>query len=90
MAEGGSERSDSLTDGDSGGAVSVGAITADMLMGQSKSSAVEFIQFKDLPEPHTSSNKMYLVCAHCKCTVMGPGYGSLVQKEVNNHPFHFQ
>ena len=85
MAEGESERS--LTDGDSGGAVSVGAITADMLMGQSKSSAAEFVQFKDLPEPHTSNNKMYLVCAHCKCTVMAPGYGALVEKEVSNDPF---
>lgn len=78
MAEGGSQAPPS-----GGGAAPVANISADILMGQSKSSAAKFVQFKELPEPHTGNNKLYLVCVHCKCTVMAPGYGLLVNKEVS-------
>ncbi len=60
-------------------------ITEEALMGQSKSSAEEFLLFKDLPEPvHVEgTNKLMLVCLNCKCKVMRPGQGSLTEKEVS-------
>ncbi len=27
-------------------------------------------------------NKLFLICDHCKCKVMRPGYGRLTEKEV--------
>ena len=59
-------------------------ISAEKLMGQSKSSAEEFVDFKDLSEPQEGTNKLFLVCFNCKCKVMCPGYGTLVEKEVGH------
>ena len=60
-------------------------ISADKLMGQSKSSAEKFVDFKDLSEAQEDTNKLILVCFNCKCKVMSPGYGTLVEKEVGRN-----
>ncbi len=78
MAEGAGEPSAS-------GQIPAGlGISAEKLMGQSKSSAEEFVDFKDLSEPQEGTNKLFLVCFNCKCKVMCPGYGTLVEKEVGH------
>ena len=60
-------------------------LTADFLSSQSKSSADELIPFESLPEAREGKNKTDIVCGLCKCKVMGPGVGSLVEKEVGFH-----
>ena len=54
----------------------------DMIETQSKSKAEEFIQFSDVVNPGEGKNKLFLVCEHCKCRVIRPGYATLVEKEV--------
>lgn len=58
-------------------------ISEEKLMGQSKSSADNFVQFKDLSEPQEGTNKLVMVCLYCMCKIIRPGYGSLVEKEVS-------
>ena len=70
---------------DTGGASGqVGGITLtnDLIFGQSKSESSQFIQFKELEEPESNKNKLFLVCLHCNCKIMAPGFGTLVKKEV--------
>ena len=62
--------------------VPISGITAQLLMGQSKSNSEEFIEFSQLDEPEKDKNKMFLICKRCKCKVMRPGNGALVEKEV--------
>lgn len=49
---------------------------------QSKSSSEAFIEFSELEKPEEGKNQMFLICVHCQCKVMKPGYGRLVDKEV--------
>ena len=59
-------------------------LTNDIIFGQSKSGSSNFVQFKDLEEVGSEKNKLYLVCLHCNCKIMGPGYATLVKKEVRS------
>ena len=83
MAEGGSnaEVSGDKTAGDG---PSMDEITAGLISGQSKSMGEEFVQFSDLENPREGKNRMVLVCLHCRCKVIKPGYATLVDKEVTN------
>ena len=42
------------------------------------------MEFGDVERPEEGKNKMFLVCDYCKCKVMRPGYGKLVEKEVGS------
>ena len=57
-------------------------LTNDIIFGQSKSGSSNFVQFKDLEDVGSEKNKLYLVCLHCNCKIMAPGYATLVAKEV--------
>lgn len=81
MAEGGSNSGVSADQtGENGPPMD--AITAGLMSGQSKSTSEEFLQFSDLENPREGKNKLMLVCLHCKCKVIKPGYATLVDKEV--------
>ena len=62
-------------------------IPAGLVLGQSKSKSESFQEFGDL-DPETvgaaDKNGVFLVCRSCRCKVLKPGYGKLVDKEVNN------
>ena len=60
------------------------AVSSETLMGQSKSSAEELLEFRDLSDPKDGKNKLILVCFNCKCKIIRPGYCSLIEKEVNH------
>ena len=62
--------------------VSIGGASAALLMEQSKSEATDFVEFREVQSPEEGKNKLCLICEHCKCQVMRPGYGKLVEKEV--------
>ena len=63
--------------------ISSSAAAAALLMAvQSKSKAEELVEFKEVENPGEGTNKLFLVCDHCKCKVMRPGYARLVEKEV--------
>ena len=78
MAEGDSSSAD--------GAQQLGGIqlTNDIIFGQSKSESSNFVQFKDLEEVESGKNKLYLICLHCNCKIMAPGYATLVKKQVRS------
>ena len=57
-------------------------LTNDIIFGQSKSGSSQFLRFNDLGEVGAEKNKLYLVCLHCNCKIMAPGYATLVHKEV--------
>ena len=59
-------------------------LTNDIIFGQSKSGSSNFVQFKDLDDAESEKNKLYLVCLHCNCRIMAPGYATLVKKEVRS------
>ena len=78
-----------MAEGDSSSAGGAGAqqiegiqLTNDIIFGQSKSESSNFVQFKDLEEVESGKNKFYLVCLHCNCKIMAPGYATLVKKQV--------
>lgn len=79
-----------MAEGDSAsagsGAQQIGGIqlTNDIIFGQSKSESSNFVQFKDLEEVESGKNKLYLVCLHCNCKIMAPGYATLVKKQVRS------
>lgn len=80
-----------MAEGDSasastGGTQQIGGIqlTNDIIFGQSKSESSNFVQFKDLEEVESGKNKLYLVCLHCNCKIMAPGYATLVKKQVRS------
>ena len=81
MAEGDRAREGS-TEEQAPPTLAVSAETLTGLMGQSKSSADELVEFKDLSEPKEGKNKLILVCFNCKCKIIRPGYCSLIEKEV--------
>ena len=64
------------------------AVSPEALMGQSKSSAEELLEFRDLSAPKEGKNKLILVCFNCKCKIIGPGYCSLIEKEVSTLARH--
>ncbi len=57
-------------------------LAPETIMGQSKSEADEFINFSEVEHPREGKNKLFLVCEHCKCRVISPGYAAVVEKEV--------
>ena len=63
----------------------ISAATAALLTGQSKSNADTFLEFKDIENPEEGKNRLFIICDHCKCKVMRPGYGTLTEKEVSTH-----
>lgn len=71
-------------DGNGGATAQLGGIslTNELIFGQSKSGSSDFTQFKQLEVTESDKNQLYLVCRHCNCRIMGPGYGTLVKKEV--------
>ena len=77
-----------LSEGDSGTGAGAGgryislAQLQQALAGQSKSGAKVFVQFSDLENPEEGKNRAYIICAHCQCKVLKPGFGKLVEKEV--------
>lgn len=62
--------------------ISIGGASAAFLMEQSKSEATDLVEFREVQSPEEGKNKLCLICEHCKCQVMRPGYGKLVEKEV--------
>ena len=59
-------------------------IPVELVLGQSKSKSENFQEFGEL-DPETvgsDKNKVFIVCRSCKCKVLKPGYGTLVEKEV--------
>ncbi len=82
MAEG--DSASAGADGD--GSQQIGGIklTNDIIFGQSKSESSKFVQFKDLEDVGSEKNKLYLVCLHCNCKIMAPGYATLVKKQVRS------
>lgn len=80
MAEGSS--SSDCTEATSPGAQPLDGLSLDMISGQSKSESEEFVQFAEVENPKEGKNRLLLVCKHCKCKVMGGGYGTLVENEV--------
>jgi hypothetical protein len=81
MAEG-----DSSASACAGGSQQIGGIklTNDIIFGQSKSDSSKFVQFKDLEDVGSEKNKLSLVCLHCNCKIMAPGYATLVKKQVRS------
>ena len=66
-------------------------IPAGLVLGQSKSKSENFVEFGDL-DPETvgeEKNNVFLVCRSCRCKILKPGYGKLVEKEVNNSTFSY-
>ncbi|XP_003391598.1 PREDICTED: guanine nucleotide exchange factor MSS4-like [Amphimedon queenslandica] len=63
-------------------AVPISRVTAELLTGQSKSNAVQLIDF-DLAKCYgdDKKNSLMLICGNCKCKVMKPGTGTLIDKE---------
>ena len=49
---------------------------------QSKSSSDMFLEFSELENMREDKNSKCLVCRHCKCKVLKPGYGTLLEREV--------
>ena len=69
--------------GDSGGGGSEAGQALQMLIAQqSKSLSESFVEFSELEKPEDGKNQKILICVHCRCKVMKPGYGRLVEKEV--------
>jgi hypothetical protein len=62
--------------------LSMEEIAAGLKLGQSKSTGDVFVGFSDLESPQEGKNRMVLVCQHCKCRVIRPGYATLVDREV--------
>ena len=76
-----------MAEGDeaSGASAPTGGITLtnELIFGQSKSESSTFLQFKDLEGAESEGkNAHHLVCLHCNCKIMSPGFGTLVKKEV--------
>lgn len=74
--------------GDSGGGgrgVDPGEALQELIARQSKSSSESFVEFSELEKPEEGKNQKFLICVHCQCKVMKPGYGKLVEKEVRGH-----
>ena len=63
--------------------ISIGGASAAVLMEQSKSEAMDLVEFREVQSPEEGKNKLCLICEQCKCQVMRPGYGKLVEKEVS-------
>lgn len=53
-----------------------------LLSRQSKSSSEMFLEFSELENVTEDKNSKCLVCRHCKCKVLKPGYGTLLEREV--------
>ena len=49
---------------------------------QSKSGSESFLEFGALEGAGEGKNSVFLVCRYCKCKVLRPGYGTLVEREV--------
>ncbi len=71
-------------DGGTGNGPSMDEIASKLLLGQSKSKGDTFISFSALANPGDGPNRVVLVCQHCRCQVLKPGYATLVEKEVCN------
>ncbi len=56
-------------------------LSAGLILGQSKSKAEEFVEFKDLKD--SDKNSSMIVCQFCRCKILRPGYGSLEKEEVS-------
>lgn len=82
MAEGEGEAGPPSDPNSEGRGPAMEDITSGLMLGQSKSTGEEFLDFPDLENPREGKNKFVLVCQHCKCRVLRPGYGTLVDKEV--------
>ena len=80
------ENSTQQSNGDSGAGSgpTMDEIAAGLKLGQSKSTGDVFIGFSEVENPREGKNKMVLVCQHCKCRVIRPGYATLVEKEVGS------
>ena len=50
---------------------------------QSKSSSETFLEFRELEGAGEGKNRKCLVCRHCHCKVLKPGYGTLTEREVS-------
>ena len=89
MAEGGSgsppAEPSSGAEAGSGGP-NMEEITAGLVAGQSKSKDCVFMKFSEIEEPSSEDgkNKLYLICQICKCKVLKPGFGTLVEREVSS------
>ena len=73
-----------LASGVASSGLSMEEITAGLVSGQSKSKESVFMKFTEVEEPSCGEgkNKLHLVCQMCKCRVLRPGFGTLVEKEV--------
>ena len=49
---------------------------------QSKSSSESFLEFSELEGMGEGKNAVFLVCRYCRCKVLRPGYGTLIEREV--------
>ena len=83
MAEGGPP-SEPSSEGLANSGLSMEEITAGLVSGQSKSKESAFMKFSELEEPSSGEgkNKLHLVCLMCRCRVLRPGFGTLVEREV--------
>ena len=84
MAEGESASGDGACGATSEQQIGGIKLTNDIIFGQSKSGSSNFVRFKDLDDVGSEKNKLYLVCLHCNCKIMAPGYATLVSKEVSS------
>ena len=66
----------------SSGAAGGITLTNELIFGQSKSGSSNFLKFKELEGAGAEKNKLFLVCLHCNCKIMAPGFATLVKKEV--------
>ena len=71
-----------MAEGEGAGSIPISGLTAELLMSQSKSGSEDLLDFGQLENASDGKNKLFLVCEHCKCKVMRPGYGTLVEKQV--------
>ena len=59
-----------------------------LVLGQSKSKSESFREFGELDAETVGAEKnaVFLVCRSCRCKVLKPGYGTLVEREVKRQP----
>ena len=70
------------TAGEAGSGATAGS---GLVLGQSKSGSESFLEFGDLDSETLGAEKnvVFLVCRSCRCKVLKPGFGRLVEREVN-------
>lgn len=63
-------------------------LSAALSLGQSKALAVCYYEFNELGQDATEEgkNSLALICRTCRCKVLKPNYGTLIEREVRE--FH--